>query len=102
MLFRSKYAENVPQRYAQAAEEMGIADGFTDEEKAERFLADLHQWKSRLGMDRLHLRDYGFVSDQADEMVKMIHWVGGGPLTRDRYRFTDDDLAEIIIRTLES
>ena len=100
--FHTKYAENVPQRYAQAAEEMGIADGFTDEEKAERFLADLHQWKSRLGMDRLHLRDYGFVSDQADEMVKMIHWVGGGPLTRDRYRFTDDDLAEIIIRTLES
>lgn len=99
--FHTKYAENVPQRYAQAAEAMGIADGFTDEEKAVRFLSDLQQWKIRLGLDRLHLRDYGFTPDQVDEMVRMIHWVGGGPLTRDRYRFTDDDLAEIIVRTLE-
>ena len=36
-----------------------------------------------------------------DEMVRMTHWVGGGPLTRDRYRLTDDDLAEILLTSLE-
>lgn len=100
--FHAKYAQNVPQRYAQAAEAMEIAEGFNDEEKAERFLCDIQQWKIRLGLDCLHLRDYGFTPGQIDEMVRMIHWVGGGPLTRDRYRFTDDDLAEILARILES
>ena len=99
--FHAKLAENVPQRYAQAAEAMGIAEGGSETEIAENYLADLHQWKSRLGLDRLRLRDYGFTPDQAEEMVSMTHWVGGGPLTRDRYRFSDDDLAEILRKALE-
>jgi alcohol dehydrogenase len=99
--FHAKLAENVPQRYAEAADALGIAPGRSDVEKAEALLKEFHDWKSRLGLDRLRLCDYGFTPDQTDEMVRMTHWVGGGPLTRDRYRLQDDDLAEILLKSME-
>ena len=52
-------------------------------------------------MQELNMRNYAFSAENVEEMVRMTHWVGGGPLTRDRYRLTDDDLAEIFIRSLE-
>ena len=99
--FHAKEAEHVPQRYAQAADALGLACGGSEPEQAAALLKAMHEWKSGLGLDSLHLKDYGFVPDQVDEMVRMTHWVGGGPLTRDRYRLTDDDLAEILLTSLE-
>ncbi|MBR6088516.1 MAG: iron-containing alcohol dehydrogenase [Anaerolineaceae bacterium] len=101
--FHSKLAANVPQRYAQAADALRIGtDGDSDIRKTAALLDALKAWKTSLGLDRLHLRDYGFKSDQIADMVEMTHWVGGGPLTRDRYRLTDDDLAEILENTLKA
>lgn len=100
--FHAKEAENVPQRYAEAADALNIAVGKTEVEKAEALLKEMHNWKSSLGLDRLHLRDYGFDKDHVGKMVDMVHWVGGGPLTRDRYRLTDDDLAEILLKSMEN
>ena len=101
--FHAKLAANVPYRYAEAADALGIAPSGADErEKAEALLQELHNWKTKLGLDHLKLANYGFDADQIDEMVRMTHWVGGGPLTRDRYRLTDDDLAEILENSLNS
>ena len=99
--FHAKEAENVPQRYAEAADSLDIAAGKPESEKAETLLREMHDWKNSLGLDRLHLRDYGFFPGQVDEMVRLTHWVGGGPLTRDRYRLSDDDLAGILLASLE-
>ena len=94
--FHKKMASNVPYRYAEIADALNILPaGAGDQEKAEALLAALHDWKTCLGLDHLKLRNFGFGTDQIDEMIRMTHWVGGGPLTRDRYRLTDDDLAEI-------
>ena len=101
--FHAKMAANTAYRYAEAADALHIAPKGADEsEKAEALLQELHNWKCKLGLDQLKLADYGFVTDQIDEMVRMTHWVGGGPLTRDRYRLTDDDLAEILENSLNS
>ena len=101
--FHAKIAANVPYRYAEAADALHITPASADEtEKAESLLYALHDWKCKLGLDHLKLADYGFAADQIDEMVRMTHWVGGGPLTRDRYRLTDDDLAEIIENSLNN
>ena len=100
--FHAKLAANVPQRYAEAADALGIgSENDPDEKKAGAFLSALHDWKDRIGLGSMKLSDYGFKTDQADELVRMTHWVGGGPLTRDRYRLTDDDLAEIFINSLK-
>ena len=95
-------AKNVPQRYAEIADELGIDAPFTEQEKASALLAAMHNWKNRIGLDRLHLRDYGFTPDQTEKMVRMTHWVGGGPLSRDRHRLSDDELAEIIMKSMEN
>lgn len=100
--FHAKEAENVPQRYAVAADVLNIAAGKTEVEKAQTLLQEMHNWKTSLGLDRLHLRDYGFDKGHVGEMVDMVHWVGGGPLTRDRYRLTDEDLAEILLKSMEN
>ena len=100
--FHAKEAENVPQRYAEAADALNIAVGKTEAEKAETLLKEMHNWKSSLGLDGLHLRDHGFDKGDVGKMVDMVHWVGGGPLTRDRYRLTDDDLAEILLKSMEN
>ncbi len=101
--FHSKMAENTPHRYAQAADILGIGCGSkSDEAKAEALVDNLRSWKSDLGLGDLKLGRYGFTSDQVDEMVKMTHWVGGGPLTRDRYRLTDEDLAEILNNSIKA
>ena len=101
--FHAKMAANVPYRYAEAADVLGISAPDTDETvKAESLLYALHSWKNKLGLNNLKLADYRFSTDQIDEMIRMTHWVGGGPLTRDRYRLTDDDLAEILENSLNS
>lgn len=99
--FHKKQADNVPQRYAEVADALGIASGLSETEKADALLCSMREWKSGLGLDRLKLREYGFTPDQVDEMVRMTHWVGGGPLTRDRHQLTDDDLEEILLKSLE-
>lgn len=101
--FHKKMAANTAYRYAQVADALSIAAHTTDEMvKSEALLEKLSEWKQSIGLDSLKLRDYGFKSDQIDEMIRMTHWVGGGPLTRDRYRLTDDDLAEILENSLGS
>lgn len=101
--FHKKMAANTAYRYAQVADALNIAAHITDEMvKSEALLEKLSEWKQSIGLDSLKLRDYGFESDQIDEMIRMTHWVGGGPLTRDRYRLTDDDLAEILENSLGS
>lgn len=101
--FHRKIASNVPYRYAEIADALDIYPlGASEYEKAEALLTALHDWKSRLGLDHLKLRDFGFGTVQIDEMIRMTHWVGGGPLTRDRYRLTDDDLAEILENSIEA
>lgn len=100
--FHAKEAENVPQRYAEAADVLNIAAGKPQTEMAQTLLREMHNYKTRLGLDRLHLRNYGFDKGQISDMVDMVHWVGGGPLTRDRYRLTDDDLAEILLNSMEN
>ena len=100
--FHSKMAANVPQRYAQAADLLGIGSSErSDEAKAAALLDTLRRWKSGLGLDEMKLSSYGIDPGQTEEMVRMTHWVGGGPLTRDRYRLTDDDLAEILNNSLK-
>ncbi len=100
--FHKKMAANVPQRYAQAADVLGIGGAEQSAEaKASALLDTLHRWKDGIGLGDLKLSDYAISSDQTDEMVRMTHWVGGGPLTRDRYRLTDDDLAEILTDSLK-
>ncbi|MBQ6521035.1 MAG: iron-containing alcohol dehydrogenase [Anaerolineaceae bacterium] len=101
--FHKKMAANTAYRYAQVADALNITAHTTDEMvKSEALLEKLSEWKQSIGLDSLKLRDYGFESDQIDEMIRMTHWVGGGPLTRDRYRLTDDDLAEILENSLGS
>ncbi len=100
--FHSKMAANVPQRYAQAADLLGIGSSErSDEAKAAALLDTLRRWKSGIGLDEMKLSSYGIDPYQTGEMVRMTHWVGGGPLTRDRYRLTDDDLAEILNNSLK-
>ena len=93
-------ASNVPQRYAQAADALGIGASLSENGKAEAFLDAAHEWKTSLGLDRLCLKNFGFTADQVGDMVNTTHWVGGGPLTRDRYRLTDEDLAEIFLKSM--
>lgn len=101
--FHGKEAEHVPQRYAEVSCALGIgSESRPDTENAAALLSALREWKSGLGLDALHLRDYSFSAESVDEMVRMTHWVGGGPLTRDRYRLTDEDLAQIIEKSLEA
>lgn len=101
--FHAKLAEHVPQRYAAAADILGIGSEFSsDTEKASALLDELQSWKAKIGLNELKLSSFGFESGRAEEMVRMIHWVGGGPLTRDRYRFTDEDLADILVRSIEA
>ena len=101
--FHAKIAANVPQRYADVADALGIGtENDSDEKKAALLLSVLQEWKARIGLDSLKLSDYGFREEHVDEMVRMTHWVGGGPLTRDRYRLNDDDLAEIFINSLQA
>lgn len=100
--FHAVEASQVPQRYVEVSRELGLDDSGNDESRSANLLLEaLHQWKSSIGLDRLKLRNYAFSADKIDEMVQMTHWVGGGPLTRDRYRLTDEDLAEIFSRSLE-
>lgn len=101
--FHAKMAANVPYRYAKVADALHITpEDADDTEKTAALLYTLHGWKEKLGLNRLKLTDYGFTTDQIDEMIRMTHWIGGGPLTRDRYRLTDDDLAEIFENSLNS
>ncbi|MBQ6510097.1 MAG: iron-containing alcohol dehydrogenase [Flexilinea sp.] len=101
--FHATEAAHVPQRYAEVCRALGLDDSESDEDRcAARLLDMLHQWKSTIGLDGLKLRNYAFSADNVEEMVRMTHWVGGGPLTRDRYRLTDDDLADIFLRSLEA
>lgn len=101
--FHAAESAHVPQRYAEVCRELGLADPEDDENfAAKRLLETLHEWKSSIRLDKLKLRDYAFSADNIEEMVRMTHWVGGGPLTRDRYRLTDEDLADIFLRSLEA
>lgn len=93
-------AENVPQRYAQVADALGLASGKSEATKSAVLLEHMHEWKTKLGLDQRHLSDYGFAADMVGEMISLTHWVGGGPLTRDRYRLSDDDLADIFLRSM--
>ena len=68
--------------------------------KADSLLGTLRQWKEEIGLSWYKLADYNIYADQTEEMVRMTHWVGGGPLTRDRYRLSDEDLAEILNNSL--
>ena len=100
--FHAKEAENVPQRYAEVSKALGIgSEKASDPQNASLLLSALKEWKTGLDLDRLHLSNYRFSWNNIDEMVRMTHWVGGGPLVRDRYRLTDEDLAEIILKSLE-
>ena len=100
--FHQKMSANVPQRYAEIADILGISGNVSsDTGKADRLLSNIHEWKKRIGLGNLKLRDYGFEHSQIDEMIRMTHWVGGGPLTRDRYKLTDDDLFEIFENSLK-
>ncbi len=100
--FHKKMASNVSQRYAQAADILRIGEHeSSDESKASALLDTLRRWKDGIGLGKLKLRNYRIYSDKTDEMVRMTHWVGGGPLTRDRYRLTDDDLADILTDSLK-
>ncbi len=101
--FHEKMATNVPQRYAQAADLLGIGmNAGSEEAKAAELLDTLRRWKEGIGLADLKLSNYDIPADRVDEMVRMTHWVGGGPLTRDRYRLTDDDLAEILDNSLKA
>ena len=100
--FHAKMAANIPYRYAEAADALNLVSSTASEtEKAQSLLRSLHDWKNSIGLGALHLSDYDFESSQIDEMIRMTHWVGGGPLTRDRYHLTDDDLVEIFEKSLE-
>ena len=100
--FHRHIAENVPQRYAQIADALGIGtQGETAAKRADELIDTLREWKTHIGLDGLRLRDHGFTPDQADEMVRLTHWVGGGPLTRDRHRLSDDEIRDILIRSME-
>lgn len=100
--FHQKESSEVPQRYAEIADFLQIGDQkLADSENAALLLTNLHEWKSQLGLNEKRLSDYGFSADQVERMVRMTHWVGGGPLTRDRYRLTDEDLSEILLDSME-
>ncbi len=99
--FHAVEAAQVPQRYAEVSRALGLNDSEEDDSRCAGLLLEtMHQWKSLIGLDRLKLINYAFSADKVEEMVRMTHWVGGGPLTRDRYRLTDEDLAAILIRSL--
>ena len=101
--FHAVESSHVPQRYAQVCRALEPDESGKDEAgNAARLLDKLHQWKTMIGLDNLKLRNYAFSPENVEEMVRMTHWVGGGPLTRDRYRLTDEDLADIFLRSLEA
>ena len=94
-------AENCPKRYAEAAGILGIGDDHEgDEKRAGKLLDALSEWKASLDLHKNKLSDFGFSVDKASEMVRMTHHVGGGPLTRDRYRLSDEELEEILIGSM--
>lgn len=99
--FHEKMSAMVPQRYAEAADLLGIGAGEDSiRAKADSLINALRQWKEEIGLRGYKLADYKIYADQTEEMVRMTHWVGGGPLTRDRYRLSDEDLAEILNNSL--
>ena len=94
-------ASHAPKRYAEIAIELGFGDkNASDEENASALLKALSEWKNSLGLGEQCLADYGFTEDDLDELVRMTHWVGGGPLKRDRYELTDADMRGIFARCL--
>lgn len=94
--FHGTVAKNAPRRYAEAAELLGIVtDGMSDPEKAETLNRKSREMREACGIGELRLRNYGFTSADIDALVEMTHVVAGGPLSRDRYLMTDDELAAV-------
>lgn len=99
--FHAVVSAHAPRRYAEIALELGLGDkSASEEENAAELLSVLSSWKNALGLGEQCLADYGFTDAELDEMVRMTHWVGGGPLKRDRYQLTDADLSGVFARSM--
>lgn len=99
--FHGKIASEAPQRYAEVAEALGLGAGASSlEAKAMSLVDALRDFREKCGIGNLRLRDYGYSENDIDRLVEMTHIVAGGPLSRDRYIMNDDELAEVLERSL--
>lgn len=95
--FHQLGAERIPELYSKLAFAIGMGDSKkTVQENAKAFLDALEALKIACGVGGLNLSDHGFTEDDIDRIAEGAYVIGGGALTRDQYKITDQDLKEIL------
>jgi len=101
--FHQLGADRIPELYSKLAFAIGMGDSKkTVQENAKAFLDALEALKIACGVGGLNLSDHGFTEDDIDRIAEGAYVIGGGALTRDQYKITDQDLKEILRNSMHA